>query len=538
MTLTTHGTEYFRDPELVRQALRGVKVHQIDGGKFDVYAAGAVLFSIIENSFPAHGGLSQVSKNCPESLRWIIRRAMTDYDKRYPTARAMLDDLTVVAAASDPFTVKPADLPSMNGKAPANEPQQEPAPEPVFAQADVQAAASPVPPPAAHRDPDAAPAAGHAPNPAAFAAAPAAAIPKLRISDWWTGKYVPNDAASAPNPKPAARQNKAHAAAFNPRPQPRPRHEVQAERGNAARPVTPPEERLSAKDQLKNAKRRVAERRAHVGTAEARREYLSMGGAEKAGLAALGPTARSKGRYARRDRKKAPSAINAGIVLALLFVVSAIAATVAGVSFVSLQRAESAAVEANARAQAARDGELAILDAMGMDANPATPEPPMPPGIHAASIGNPAHGLVPAPGKELEDLGVAFLYDFRPPFDKETDGDLDKFDRVLEANDIRMSSNLIVEYADEIDDGDTMIAKLKQMRGMRPLDGALGEDISRYIEQTPGLDAVWWTGPADGHTKKNPRRRFLLVTGSAVSAFDSGEVTITDITSEFIGQAH
>ena len=116
MTLTTHGTEYFRDPELVRQALRGVKVHQIDGGKFDVYAAGAVLYSIVENSFPAHGGLSQVSKNCPESLRWVIRRAMTDYDKRYPSARAMLDDLAVIAAAGDPFTVKPADLPSMGGE--------------------------------------------------------------------------------------------------------------------------------------------------------------------------------------------------------------------------------------------------------------------------------------------------------------------------------------------------------------------------------------------------------------------------------------
>ncbi|MEO1512361.1 MAG: serine/threonine-protein kinase, partial [Planctomycetota bacterium] len=61
MTLTTHGTEYFRDPELVRQALRGAKVHQIDGGKFDVYAAGAVLFSVIENSFPAHGSLSKIT---------------------------------------------------------------------------------------------------------------------------------------------------------------------------------------------------------------------------------------------------------------------------------------------------------------------------------------------------------------------------------------------------------------------------------------------------------------------------------------------
>ena len=29
MTLTTHGTEYFRDPEMVRMALRGVKVHEV-----------------------------------------------------------------------------------------------------------------------------------------------------------------------------------------------------------------------------------------------------------------------------------------------------------------------------------------------------------------------------------------------------------------------------------------------------------------------------------------------------------------------------
>src|SRR5262245_40972281 len=37
MTLTTHGTEYFRDPEMVRLALRGVKVHEVDGTKFDIY---------------------------------------------------------------------------------------------------------------------------------------------------------------------------------------------------------------------------------------------------------------------------------------------------------------------------------------------------------------------------------------------------------------------------------------------------------------------------------------------------------------------
>lgn len=115
MTLTTHGTEYFRDPELVRMALKGVKVHQIDGAKFDVYAAGAVLYSMIENSFPAHGVLSRITRRCPDSVRWIIQRAMTEYDKRYASAAEMLADVQFVQASRDPFAVKPAELPSMRG---------------------------------------------------------------------------------------------------------------------------------------------------------------------------------------------------------------------------------------------------------------------------------------------------------------------------------------------------------------------------------------------------------------------------------------
>jgi len=115
MTLTTHGTEYFRDPEMVRMALRGVKVHEVDGAKFDLYGAGAVLYSMIENSFPAHGGLSQITRPCPEAIRWIVRRAMTDYDKRYDSAALMLDDLNTVLAAADLFEVKPFELPSMRG---------------------------------------------------------------------------------------------------------------------------------------------------------------------------------------------------------------------------------------------------------------------------------------------------------------------------------------------------------------------------------------------------------------------------------------
>lgn len=115
MTLTTHGTEYFRDPEMVRMALKGVKVQEVDGARFDIYAAGAVLYSVIENSFPAHGGLSQITRKCPEALRWIVRRAMTDYDKRYPTAAMMLGDLRMLAQAPDPFALKPVDLPSVGG---------------------------------------------------------------------------------------------------------------------------------------------------------------------------------------------------------------------------------------------------------------------------------------------------------------------------------------------------------------------------------------------------------------------------------------
>jgi len=115
MTLTTHGTEYFRDPELVRLALRGVKVNEVDGVKFDIYAVGAVLYSMIENSFPAHGNLSQIQQRCPDALRWIVRRAMADIENRYPTAVDMLADLRTVIASRDPYRVKPAQLPSMLG---------------------------------------------------------------------------------------------------------------------------------------------------------------------------------------------------------------------------------------------------------------------------------------------------------------------------------------------------------------------------------------------------------------------------------------
>lgn len=170
MTLTTHGTEYFRDPEMVRMALRGVKVNEVDGERFDIYATGAVLYSVVENSFPAHGGLSRISQPCPEAVRWIVRRAMTDYDKRYRSAKEMLADLQYVLNAEDMFAVTPAQLPSMGDGHAMDEAEQA---DPI----DAMHAASPkvAPPP---------------PLPKAEAekppAAPRAAI---RVLNWWTGAF-------------------------------------------------------------------------------------------------------------------------------------------------------------------------------------------------------------------------------------------------------------------------------------------------------------------------------------------------------------
>lgn len=193
MTLTTHGTEYFRDPEMVRMALRGVKVHEVDGAKFDIYAAGAVLYSVIENSFPAHGGLSQVTKKCPDALRLIIRRAMSDYNTRYASTPAMLADLRTVLSAPNPYAVKPADLPSMRG---------EPAESVAAAERELREEAA-RPAPAGPAFASAAHAAGPIPpNPAPEPAAPRARVkPRLRVTDWWTGRYAidGDDPASAPD---------------------------------------------------------------------------------------------------------------------------------------------------------------------------------------------------------------------------------------------------------------------------------------------------------------------------------------------------
>ena len=181
MTLTTHGTEYFRDPEMVRQALQGVKVHQVNGAKFDVYAVGAVLYFMIENDFPAHGALSRFSRRSPEAVKWIVRRAMADYHHRYDSSQQMLDDLNHVLRADDPFAVKPASLPSMHGM--AGDVDAEPVDdEPVFAAAPAGAPHTTVPPAA---------------DAASNDAAREQVLPEINVTNWWTGAY--NAVATAVN---------------------------------------------------------------------------------------------------------------------------------------------------------------------------------------------------------------------------------------------------------------------------------------------------------------------------------------------------
>jgi len=262
MTLTTHGTEYFRDPELVRMALRGAKVHEVNGVKFDIYGAGAVLYSVIENSFPAHGALSQISKKCPEALRWVVRRAMTDMHQRYSSAAEMLADLRAIQDAPDPFALKPVDLPSMSGRNASAVSVIEPAPEPFVAPAPVAAHAGA---PTAHAPrPDPArddrgfvfdvnfgvgPGAGKG----AAAGGAGRSRPRLHVSDWITGRYVVGGEAVAGS---AARAPEG--AGFQAR-----RTPAAPARPVRARPVGIPahEQRARAQARARAAQQRVRSRR-------------------------------------------------------------------------------------------------------------------------------------------------------------------------------------------------------------------------------------------------------------------------------------
>ena len=309
MTLTTHGTEYFRDPEMVRMALRGVKVHQVDGAKFDIYAVGAVLYFVIENTFPAHGGLSRFSKRSPESLRWIIRRAMTDYNKRYETAAVMLADLQTVAAASDPWSVKPADLPSMRGAGAVAMDEPSVAPEPVspHPQPEVIAAAgSPVPPKPAAVAPVAGFAGwGIAVGPGGVKAGSFGDKPEsgsghgpqhanIQVTNWWTGAHaIVAGGTAGPRRQVDPQAAQADARAY--------RHEVDAMREHTA------SLHRQVRQHVVSARRAAKEQ---IRDARARAKAIQRRAREHRYAAVVVP---------RRPAEKGPSAVMAFVAVAVAF---------------------------------------------------------------------------------------------------------------------------------------------------------------------------------------------------------------------------
>ena len=116
--LTTHGTEYFRDPMMVKLALDGKEVREVNAAKFDVYSIGAVLFFALSGDFPTSGALSRLPNEVPMAVQWVVNRAMTSMEQRYDNARAMLTDVDYLCWAASQGTladIKPADLPSFKG---------------------------------------------------------------------------------------------------------------------------------------------------------------------------------------------------------------------------------------------------------------------------------------------------------------------------------------------------------------------------------------------------------------------------------------
>ena len=85
---------------MVRLALAGVRVNEVDARRFDVYSAGAVLYFLIEGQFPACGPLSEFQRPVPFALQWMVAQAMADASKRYPSIEVMLADLEAFLARS------------------------------------------------------------------------------------------------------------------------------------------------------------------------------------------------------------------------------------------------------------------------------------------------------------------------------------------------------------------------------------------------------------------------------------------------------
>ncbi len=449
MTLTTHGTEYFRDPELVRQALRGVKVHQIDGTKFDIYAAGAVLFSIMENSFPAHGGLSQITKRCPDAVRWIVRRAMTDYDKRYESAAEMYADLQVVLAASDPFKVRPADLPSMSDRPIEFEPA---APEPVFA----AKAATPTPPPL----PFAHAGGGNQDSPAGSTRA---GRPKLRVNHWWTGKYD-MDGGQSIGAAVAASANAAGANAV-------------AAQENLKRATVLPEHRAKAADQVRSARARAAAtRRAAQNRASTHR--------------------------ANRKRRANPTGLNSGVAAGLVFAFLLLAVAGAGVVllFAGASSRQIQPLPGNPDYAITRDGETTIYQG--------TPEAPSAPILATSSVDE-AELASSVSGVDLSSLAgrsVLVVSDLGTPMDSQVKEQLMTLLKGVEAAGASVLGDgavLLDAVTGTEDEANVeLVASIEAARGQRPIDASnFFPTMRQWLADHEGVDMLLWLSPPEPNAR-------------------------------------
>lgn len=477
MTLTTHGTEYFRDPELVRQALRGVKVNEIDGAKFDVYSAGAVMFSVIENSFPAHGGLSQITKKCPDALKWVVRRAMADYQRRYTSAAEMRRDIEVVLTAANPFSVKPADLPSMQGDAAGHAPQ--PAPEPM----PERPSYTPPPYTPPHRAAQAV-AGGAVASAGPVAAAAAGApkgTPKIRLADWWKGTYTAHAAAGAaaagsapeapqPAPQPFAEAGEKVKSAWGTA-SAKMRETARAHReggkvehrATPAARVVPAESRAPASDQLRNARDRVRATRA-----KARQ--------------------RASGRVAPVRRANKTSAIGGtrglvfGIILATVVFFAMI--TLAAALLTNLTRTETQINQPEAFASAVTsDGTQITMNADGF----AIATPSMDPEDYLARM-------------PILEERVLVLSDLASPIDSALRESINRAFGMLGDSGATMRGDLVTL----VDDADTdlldLLARVRTDRGALPLDSdELGDRLRKVLRDIRSeYDGVLWVGPVKG----------------------------------------
>ncbi|MBX3366461.1 MAG: hypothetical protein KF912_04005 [Phycisphaeraceae bacterium] len=519
MTLTTHGTEYFRDPEMVRMALKGAKVHQVDGARFDVFAVGAVLYSVIENSFPAHGGLSQITKRCPEALRWIVRRAMADYDKRYATAADMLADLAAVRAAADPFSLRPADLPSVRG-GDSHEPElphHDAAP--FVDAARVAHAGAAVPP----RD-DAGAARG--PDVRVPAGERLRQRPRLLITNWWRGSYrvagedsvvAKASGASGASARAAAAAAMANAAdAMNraaerfgsPRQGPVPAGSPAPDRGDApaARQAVrnervraiPDPARRSAQEQLRAARDRAAaaRERAH---------------------------ARMSGRHRRATRTDGVSGVNAGVVAAVFGFIGIAVLLGGGVVGYSLMSTRSGA-ESGPRVVVADPGPGLILvpdaaqvsgtSAQGVSAVNAVARPNEIVNARIAEAMQTASTRIVEMQemfREASELAsaaaqspggsVLIVTDVLPPMSRGARAAIEGASARMMAFGFRLLGNVpgIDVEGDEVDRQNDLLARLRAMRGQIPLGSAdATRTIQQFLASNPEAgDAVVWVAPGD-----------------------------------------